>query len=159
MILPSSHTFTVIFIVRFFVLFFGLLHTGDLKGQKYVLLDKHLAKPISYTDKITSDDKFNDLFPVERSLLPRFINVLEEIESRLSSKAPIDVLKEYQVGCIKFQGLILRLASEPRIAYTLTSSCDNVNISMHLSEARVSNASNSFFIESWISYVRNSIKL
>ena len=146
------------FLLKAFFVFLILFQSVILNAQKYVLLDKQLAKPLTYTNTITSQDNFNGLFPVAKNILPQFIDVLEEIENKLSSKAPFDVVKQYEVGCIKFAGLVLSVASETRIVYTLTSSCDNVNISMNLAESRVSNASNSFFIKTWITYIRNSIK-
>ena len=140
------------------LLFFILAGPVNCIAQKYALLDEHLAQPVTYTDKVTPQDKFNDLFPVEKKLLPQFINVLEEIQNKLSSKGPFGEAKQYEVGCAKFTGINVRLAKEERLDYVLTSTCDNVKISMHLCDAKISNASNLYFIKTWIKYIENNLK-
>jgi len=141
--------------MNFFLLFFILLGSVNLKAQKYALLDKRLAQPVTYTNTVTSADKFNGLFPVEKKMLTQFINVLEEIETKLSSKGPFGEVKQYEFGCTKFAGITVPLASETRMDYVLTSSCDNVKISMHLCDAKISNGSNVFFIKTWIKYIQS----
>ena len=72
--------------MKFILLLFIFLGSVNCKAQKYALLDKNLAQPVTYTNTVTSKDKFNGLFPVEKKMLPQFINALEEIENKLSSK-------------------------------------------------------------------------
>ena len=107
---------------------------------------------------MTPNDKFNGLFPVEKKLLQQFINDLQEIENTLSSKAPIGKAKQYEVGCVKFSGVTRSLASEERLDYVLTSTCDKVEISMHLCDAKISNASNHYFVKTWIKYIQSYLK-
>ena len=128
------------------------------KAQKYVLLDQHMAEPVKYSNTITSADKFNDLFPVEKKLVPEFLKALEEIENKLSSKPPFGKIKDYEIGCIRFTGRAIMLAAGERIDYVITSSCDDVRISMHLSDAKLSNKGNAFFIKTWIQYIRSYVK-
>ena len=75
-----------------FILLFSAVVT---KAQKYVLLDQHISEPVMYTNTVTSEDKFNGLFPVEKKLFPEFLKALEEIENKLSSKPPFGKIKEY----------------------------------------------------------------
>jgi len=128
------------------------------KAQKYVLLDQHMAEPVKYSNTITSTDKFNDLFPVEKKLVPEFLKALEEIENKLSSKPPFGKIKDYEIGCIRFTGRAIMLAAGERIDYVITSSCEDVRISMHLSDAKLSNKGNSFFIKTWIQYIKSYVK-
>ena len=144
--------------MKLFLLFFILLGSVNCKAQKYALLDENLAQPVTYTNTVTSTDKFNGLFPVEKKMLPQFINALQEIENKLSSKGPLGEAKQYEVGCAKFSGITVRLASEDRMDYVLTSTCDNVKISMHLCDAKISNASNDYFIKTWIKYIQSYLK-
>jgi hypothetical protein len=144
--------------MKFFLPFFILVASVNCKAQKYALLDQHIAQPVTYTNIITTTDKFKALFPVEKKMLLQFINTLQEIENKLSSKGPLGEAKQYEVGCIKFAGIIVRLASEDRMDYVLTSSCDNVKISMHLCDAKISNASNIYFIKTWIKYIQSYLK-
>ena len=140
------------------LLFFILAGSANCNAQKYALLDEHLGQPVTYTDKVTTNDKFHDLFPVEKKLLPQFIKVLEEIQNKLSSKGAFGEAKKFEVGCAKFTGLNVRLAKEERLDYVLTSTCDNVKISMHLCDAKISNASNLYFIKTWIKYIQSNLK-
>lgn len=128
------------------------------KAQKYVLLDQHMADPVKYSNTITPVDKFNDLFPVEKKLVPEFLKALKEIENKLSSKPPFGKINDYEIGCIRFTGRAIMLAAGERIDYVITSSCDNVKISMHLSDAKLSNKGNAFFIKTWIQYIRSYVK-
>ncbi|HEY5407115.1 MAG TPA: hypothetical protein VIJ92_08505 [Ginsengibacter sp.] len=128
------------------------------KAQKYMLLDQHMAEPVKYSNTITSADKFNDLFPVEKKLAPEFLKALEEIETKLSSKPPFGKIREYEIGCIRFTGRAIMLAAGERIDYVITSTCDNVRISMHLSDGKISNKTNAFFIKTWIQYIKSSVK-
>jgi hypothetical protein len=86
------------------------------------------------------------------------VEVLEEISKRLSSKKITGIVKEYKVGCDIFTGQIVSLVSGDRLDYVITSICDDIRINMHLSDARLSNENNAYFINTWISYIKMSIK-
>ena len=146
------------FFMKFFLLFFIVIVSVNCKAQKYALLDQHIAQPVTYTNHVTPSDKFNGLFPVETKMLVPFINTLQEIENKLASKGPLGEAKQYQLGCTKFAGIIVRLASQDRMDYVLTSTCDNVKISMHLCDAKISNSSNVYFIKTWIKYIQSYMK-
>ncbi|MEO8766175.1 MAG: hypothetical protein ABI416_17870 [Ginsengibacter sp.] len=144
--------------MKFFFFLLAFVAGINCKAQKYVLLDEHLAQPISYANIVTSADKFNDLFPVEKKMLKQFTDALREIENKLSSKGPIGEAKQFEIGCSKFTGITVRLVSGERLDYVLTSTCDNVKISMHLCDAKISNASNLYFVKTWIKYIESNSK-
>src|SRR5450432_4522492 len=98
--------------MKFFLLFFILSCLSNCNAQKYALLDKILALPLTFADTVTLKDKFRGLFPVEKKMLPQFINALEEIEYKLSSKGTFGKVKQYEFGCTKFVGITVPLASE-----------------------------------------------
>ncbi len=127
-------------------------------GQKYVLLDEHFTHPIRYSDRVTAADKYNDLFPIEKRLLPDFLKALREIDSKLSSKPPFGKLKDYAMGCLKFVGRITTVSGAEHIDYVITSYCDTVRISMHLCDAKMSTASNAFFVKVLIKYIEENTK-
>lgn len=140
------------------LLFLLFSFTAVASAQKYVLLDQHIAEPAKYANEVTSADKFHDFFPVEKKHIPEFLKALKEIESRLSSTPPFGKVKEYEMGCVKFTGSVIILATGERIDYVITSTCDNVRISMHLSDAKLSNKSNAFFIKTWIKYIESNVR-
>ncbi len=136
-------------------LILGSLHS---KSQKYVLLDKRIAQPVTYSNTVTTADKLNGLFPVEEKSINQFVDILEEIAKKLSTAGPLGEAKQYEIGCTKFTGLTVPLSKGDRLDYVLTSTCDNVRIAMHLSDAKISNASNAYFINTWIKYIKSYIK-
>ncbi len=143
--------------MKFFLLLI-LMGSLQVNAQKYALLDTHLAQPIAYTNTVTSADKFNGLFPVEKKMLPEFIKALEEIQNKLTSKGAFGEAKQYTIGCTKFTGLTVPLASGDRMDYVVTSTCNDVRISMHLCDAKRSNANNVFFIKTYIKYIQEFLK-
>ena len=144
--------------MRYFLLIFFSLFLVSTQAQKYALLDKRLAQPIRYTDHVTQTDKFNGFFPVETAQIPRFLKALEEISQKLSTKGPLGDAKQYQIGCTKFTGITVSLAAGDRLDYVITSNCGDIKVSMHLSDAKISNANNAFFINTWIKYINSSGK-
>lgn len=139
-----------------FLIFFTSIKSN---AQKYALLDTRFLHPIRYVDIVTPMDKLNGFFPVERKILLQFINSLTDIENELSKKETVSEVKQYKFGCLNFNGKILKFASETRLDYVLTSNCDNVNIQMHLCDAKVSNGINRFFIRTWKNYIKNNLKI
>ncbi len=144
--------------MKYTLVLFFLLGTLAAKAQKYALLDQRFVQPVTYTDVVTSDDKFNHLFPVEKKMLPEFIKILKEINARLTSKKSSDSVRQYEIGCIKFVGHLISLGAGPRIDYVITSTCSNVRISMHLCTAKQTNSNNAFFVRTWIRYIESNLK-
>jgi hypothetical protein len=129
-----------------------------LHAQKYVLLDKRISRPITTTNEVTSQDKFNGLFPVEKNKLKEFVNALEEIDKLLLANGKGRTAKQFEIGCIQFTGHVVANEKEERLDYVLNSTCDNVFISMHIADGKISNASNSYFIKTWIKYIESYSK-
>lgn len=128
-------------------------------AQKYILLDKAISQPPFYSNTISFSEKFKGFFPVENKEIGKFISALEEISKRLSAKKLSGKAKQYQIGCVRFDGVEIPLASGDRLDYVLTSTCDNVRITMHLSDAKFDNENNAYFINTWIKYIRSSLKV
>ncbi len=144
--------------MKYSLLFFLLLSCNGLIAQKFALLDEQFNRPIKYTNTITPVDKYDHLFPVEKKMLPEFIKTLKKIEKMLSSNRLFGTATQYKVGCVTFTGRVSSLEIGERIDYFINSGCDNINITMHLSTAKVSNESNAFFIRTWIEYIENNLK-
>jgi hypothetical protein len=145
--------------MKYFLCFAFSMATLHTQAQRYVLLDTRIAKPVAYSNKITSADKFNELFPVEKKSVKQFVSALEEISKELSAgNGHIKKVKQYRIGCIVFTGLAVHIAKEERLDYVITSECDGVKISMHLSNAKLKNARNAYFIKTWIKYIKASMK-
>jgi hypothetical protein len=144
--------------MKYFLLFGLMLGAQQLSAQKYVLLDTRIIQPATYSTTITSDDKFNGFFPVEKKNIKPFIKALEEIVKELSSTEALKSVQQFEIGCVKFAGVAVPMAKENRLDYVITSSCDNVKISMHLCDAKISNRSNIYFINTWIKYIKTSVK-
>ena len=144
--------------MKCFLLVLSSLFIYSVQGQKFALLDKRLAQPIKYTEHVSQKDKFDGLFPVETKSLSQFLSALEEISDKLGIKGSLGKVKQYKIGCTKFTGLAVSLASGERLDYVITSECGDIKVSMHLSDAKISNANNAFFINTWIKYIKSSMK-
>ncbi|MEO9144996.1 MAG: hypothetical protein ABI237_05510 [Ginsengibacter sp.] len=140
------------------VLFFLFVGAYGSYAQKYILLDTQMSESPFYANEITVADKVKRYFPVEKKEIEKFIEVLEEITGQLSSVKKIEKARQYEIGCIRFSGVAFSLRSKNRIDYVLTSTCSNIKISMHLSDGKISNESNAYFIKTWIDYIRNFLK-
>lgn len=128
-------------------------------AQKYVLLDKAISQPAFYSNQILVSEKYRGFFPVEVQYLSKFVEALKEIAHRLSSGKITGKAKNYQFGCAELNGVAFPLASGERLDYVLTSTCDNIRISMHLCDAKLSNEDNAYFINTWIKYIKNAQKV
>jgi hypothetical protein len=139
-------------------IFLFICAANQSQAQKYILLDKAMSQPAFYTNQISVSEKSKGFFPVEKKELPKFIQALEEIAKRLSSKKIEGKAKQYQIGCIKFTGDAFPLASGERLDYVLTSTCDGIKVSMHLVDAKINNENNAYFVNTWIKYIKNTLK-
>ena len=145
--------------MKYFLLFALSLATLSIQAQKYVLLDTRMVKPVVYSNKITTADKFHELFPVEKKSVKQFVSALEEISKELSAPdGHIRKVKQYRMGCVAFTGLAVTSAQEERLDYVITSECDGIKIFMHLSNAKLKNARNAYFIKTWIKYIKASMR-
>jgi hypothetical protein len=129
------------------------------KAQKYVLFDEAIAQPAVYTNHLSEMEKYKKFFPVPLKDVPQFLDVLQEIANRLSENKVTGPAKNYKVGCAQFIGKVFPLSVGERIDYVLTSDCDGVKVTMHLCDAKLSNANNAYFVKTWIKYIQSSLKL
>ncbi|MEO8962146.1 MAG: hypothetical protein ABI325_09705 [Ginsengibacter sp.] len=127
-------------------------------AQKYILLDKAISQPAFYSNKILVSAKYKGFVPLEKKDIPKFLEALEEIAKRLSSGKITGKAKSYKFGCTELNGVAFPLASGERLDYVLTSSCENLNITMHLCDAKLSNEDNAYYIKTWIKYIRSAQK-
>jgi hypothetical protein len=86
------------------------------------------------------------------------VNALEDIDKLLLAKGKGRSAKQFEIGCIQFTGHLVANEKEERLDYVLNSTCDNVFISMHIADGKISNASNSYFIKTWIKYIESYSK-
>ncbi len=140
-----------------FIVFF-ICAAPVTKAQKYILLDESISQAAFYTNHLTEMEKYKKFFPVEVKDIPPFLKVLNEIAVRLSENKSKRPAKNYKVGCAQFNGKVFPLADGERIEYMLTSTCEGKQITMHLCDAKLSNADNAYFVNTWIKYIRSSIK-
>lgn len=141
------------FLIICFFIFFGAF---NMDAQKYVLLDKEMSQPAFYANELSTIEKYKGFFPVEAKNLNKFIAVLQEISQTLLTKSFTGEAKQYHVGCDKFKGMVVYLASGNRLDYVISSNCDKMNVTMHISDAKLNNENNAYFINTWISYIKNS---
>jgi hypothetical protein len=127
-------------------------------GQKYIFLDTKIAEPPYFADAVSPADKAKGYFPVGKKDIGRFIEILGEIADRLSAKQSQEKARQYEMGCIKFTGITFRLSSGDRTDYVITSTCGQVKITMHLSDGKITNENNAYFIKTWIKYIRAAAK-
>ena len=136
-----------------------LLISGVCYSQKYALLDKNMAQPVTYSNTVTLENSYKNIFPVEKDKIHQFILELQKIAGMLTDKKKsIPETFDFTVGNTRFVGLKIPLASEERLDVVLTSECNGIKINMHLSDAKTFNANNAFFINTWIKYIKSYVK-
>ena len=128
-------------------------------AQKYVLIDKTMSLPITYSNTITTEHNFKGYFPVEKIKINEFIYEIDKIARLLTdSKTKKPEAFNFNIGSTTFNGLKVPLAVEERLDVTLTTDYGTSKISMHLSDPKISNASNAYFINTWLKYLRSYLK-
>lgn len=145
--------------MKHFLPTFLLLISTFCYSQKYVLIDKKMALPLSYTNTVTLEHSYKNLFAVEKDNIHQFIAEVEKIAAMLTDKKkPKPEAIDLNVGKTRFVGLKISLSTEERLDVVLTTDCDGTKVSMHLSDAKLSNANNAFFINTWIKYIKSYVK-
>lgn len=137
----------------------GLLISTICSAQKYVLIDKKMSLPVSYINTVTLEHSYRNFFAVEKEKIRQFLSEMGKISAILvdKSKAKPDHL-DINIGKTRILGVKIQLAAEERLDIVLTTDCDGTKINMHLSDAKISNANNAFFINTWIKYIKGSLK-
>jgi phosphoribosyl 1,2-cyclic phosphodiesterase len=145
--------------MKYLLSVFLLLISGIGYSQKYVLIDKRITSPVSYTDAVTLEHSHKNLFPVENSQVKRFISELEKITEFLTDpKKPKPQAFDYNIGKTRFVGLKVSLLKEERLDVVISTDCEGIKIFMHVSDSKNSNARNAYFINTWIKYIKSSVK-
>lgn len=145
--------------MRHLLLGLSLFISAISYSQKYVLIDKKMSEPLSYTNTVTVQHSYKNYFAVEKDKIQQFLTELEKISAILTDKKkPKPASLEFNVGKTRFVGLKIPLTAEERLDVVLTTDCDGNKIYMHLSDAKISNANNAFFINTWIKYIRSYLK-
>ena len=128
-------------------------------AQKYALVDKQMRLPVIYANSLTVQDHYKGYFPVEKENLSVFITEIEKIAKMLSDKKSKKPEKlNFNVGNITFRGLRVPFAEEERMDIVLTTDYDGIKTTMHLSDAKITNARNAFFINTWLKYLHSYVK-
>ncbi len=143
--------------MKYLLLSFFVLVSSLAYSQKYVLVDKRMSVPVSYTNTVTLEHSYKNLFPVEKDKINQFIAEVEKIGVMLSSKNKVEPFDLY-IGKTRFVGVKIPLVKEERLDVVLTSDIDGTKITMHLSDAKISNASNAYFINTWVKYIKGYLK-
>lgn len=144
--------------MKYLLVVFFICATYFAKAQKYMLLDESISQPAIYSDHLSEMEKYKKFFPVEVTEIPRFLNALQEIADRLNKNKVTGPAKNYKVGCTQFAGKVFPLATGEHIDYVLTSTCDGIKVTMHLCDAKLSNANNAFFVKTWIKYIKSNLR-
>ncbi len=128
-------------------------------AQKYLLIDKTMSLPVSYSNTITAEDNLKGYFPVEKIKIHEFINEIDKIARLLTdSNTKKPEAFKFSIGSTTFNGLKVPLAVEERLDVTLTTDYGASKISLHLSDPKMSNARNAYFINTWLKYLRSQVK-
>lgn len=143
--------------MKIFISFLFVLAGVSAFGQKFALIDKSMARPVTYTDDLKAPDKIKGMFPVEKEKLPEFIKALEEIAAKLSSKEKLGKARDYIIGCTQFTGVAINLLRGDRLDYVIKSGCGPTPVTMHLSDSKRTNTSNAYFINTWIKYIKSNL--
>lgn len=136
-----------------------ILLSSVLSAQKLLLIDKKLTLPLKYTNSFTTQDKLNGYFPVEYGSKIKFIDEVEKILKLLQTKAakkPETYIVD--VGATSFKGMRIPLSEEERMDIIMSTSIDGSKTTMHLCDAKLSNANNAFFITTWLKYIKDNLK-
>ncbi len=140
------------------LLLFVLL-SSVLSAQKLLLIDKKLTLPVKYSNSFTTQDDFSGYFPVENAMNIKFIAEVEKIVKLLETK---NVKKPdtyvVNIGATTFQGIRVPLAGEERMDIVVFTKLDGTKTTMHLCDAKLSNANNAFFINTWLKYIKSGLK-
>ncbi|GAC1589731.1 MAG: hypothetical protein NVS3B19_09920 [Ginsengibacter sp.] len=140
------------------IILFLLLVSGiESKGQHYALLDKTMRQKVRYTNTVTTEDQYNNMFPIEKKSIPEFISALKNIIILLRQKDIPQTLK-ISIGKTVFTGMKIINKNENRMDIIVSTEYGNRKINMHLCDENVSKASNIFFISTWLDYIKENTK-
>jgi hypothetical protein len=124
-------------------------------SQKYALLDKQMAQPVTFANTITMQQSFAGFIAVEKEKLSDFVTALDNIAKQLhnAKKVKPEAFK-LTVANTTFTAIKIGLKEEDRLDVVLVSNVGAVKSSMHLCDAKISNENNAFFVNTWAKYIR-----
>jgi hypothetical protein len=117
-----------------------------------------MSLPVTYSNSITVEDDYKGYFPIEKSKITEFISEIDKIAKLLSDpKAKKPESFDLAVGSTTFHVLRVPLSAEERMDIVLTTDYGASKSTMHLSDAKISNATNAYYITTWLKYLRSYI--
>lgn len=144
--------------MKHFLLGIFMLCSAYCSAQKYALLDKKMNLPVTYANTFTAADDYKGYFPVEKINLKKIITEIEKIAGLLKdSTKNIPEKIDITIGSTTFHGLRVQLSTEDRTDIVLTTSYGTSKSTMHLCDAKISNAGNAFFITTWLKYLHSYV--
>ena len=135
-------------------LFIGFIGSG----QRFVLIDKKMNMPLAYTDNVTVEHNYRGYFAVEKAKVKEVIVEIEKFVQKLSAGAMADDSFNFKVGNTTFAGLKIPLAKDERYDLVLSTDCGQLKSFMHLSDAKIPNNSNVYYINTWLKYLKTGLK-
>lgn len=139
-------------------LLFWCFHILCTNGQKYVLLDKTMSVPPSYTNTVTIMDDYRKMFAIEKSNLPAFLIMMDKLNEMLTGNYPLGVFEFYLDRNTRVTGMKITVKKEDRMDVLLTSDCITYKFRMHLCDTRLSSSINSLYMKAWADYIRDNLK-
>ena len=145
--------------MKYYLPVFFLLISSFSYSQKYVLIDKKMMLPLSYTNTVTLEHSYKNLFAVEKENLKPFIIEVEKIAAMLIDKNKLlpETIK-LDVGKTKIIGFKISGRKGDRFNIVTTTDCDGIKSVMHLSDSEMNNARNAYYINTWIKYIKTYTK-
>ena len=124
-------------------------------AQKYVLIDETMMQPLLYTNDVSLQNTAKNIFVVEANHLKEFVSALNKISSRFTDGSKKDDDLNFNIGATKIKSIPISIRKEDRLDIMVNTYTEDINVSMHLSDTKVSNTQNLFFISSWIKYIKS----
>ncbi len=144
--------------MKYFLLLGFIFISTICTAQKYVLIDKRMNLPLAYTDNVTVEHNYKGYFAVEKTQVKHLIAEVEKIAQKLKPGQKVDDSFNFKVGNTSFVGLRIPLARDERYDVVLSTDCGELKSFMHLSDAKITNASNAYYINTWLKYLKNNLK-
>jgi hypothetical protein len=131
---------------------------GSSYSQKYALLDKNMIAPFTYSNSVSLQHSYQNLFPVEKDKLSVFVTELEKIVKELNDKK-IPNSYEFNIGATNFKMLKIPLQNEERMDLMLTTTADKASVNMHLVDGKNSNVTNAYYVSTWLRYLKKEMSV
>ncbi len=142
-----------------YTILIALLFAAEFCGaQKYVLIDKTMMRPLTYTNEVSLKNAGKNIFVVETNNLKEFVSALDKILNRFTYGSKKNEALNFNIGKTKITSIPISVREEARLDVIINTYTKDINASMHLSDTRISNSENLFFISSWISYIKSYVK-